>query len=1556
MKTQRIVPHVGRRGELGMLESYISAIYQNPGQGHLVQIGATALDEAPEDAELLRGGLGKTYFLLEAKKQYFSHIHLEAQAADYPLIDLAIINKTRYEIACLVADRLSLLDFILIHKRIPNQEELQEHGGTFFSGLNAYRRRMESYTGRLRQDISEEGVSLFLQGIHQFIDLRKDREKPYVLFIDSIDSQYLGSSVYYKWFFYSFLPFLQQKCGISIIMAGRKRLDLPNIATLQIQPFNENETREFISLYFSHFPQLLPLIEQEFTLHPDLFQLLTQLTQGKPILLSILCDHIKVGLLDKRFPANSLPFYEFFKLAKLDSNGEENSNLFKKYLITHLNLTLPRELHETSSLLLALSMADYGLDKTGMAYAIHTTQQRADREAVDLCESYIENYFTQEALSYIKLHTFKGQTVVSLHDELIALLTEFHWDVHDPFYFKRNQLLERIRYYYREELLENHFFSESELESKRLEFLHYALKKRGHLEETQAIYECLYEFIRTLDEHPIYAGAILNLAEKYYEKKQNQSMSGKRVTYRQLDSEDPILLNIPLRKVEYLLTERVGNQDWKEQVFQILKLIENKLSELPGESARIYHAQCKLYMGESLLWLNDWDKGIRLIKEAMNEFYLMGEIAWVTWAQHLLGFQQQRTSNFDQAFLYHIQSIDDAIKYHSTLYEHVKQGLYNPEMAYNREFTLKVLFRALSNLGANYTFRGKSMIGFGFRIGMNDFEMPARERRRLLIPVILDLVIMGLHPFAAYLKGELNKADTFGVDPLISTRIPLISATEEFLKSGAHPFIHRALPQAYVQALHQQSPENLAFLCNAKSLLETKFKQLRLSDPFAIQSDGANEELDIRKRLSDEDIAQRKVPVIRELAEWYFLYGKILSLIPQADTGGGAHFDVEGVITGFTNSAKIAHAAKFSYQETKALEMLVSHNFILSGGDMRSPYYKAMQDIMEQSDQVQTSLRKAGIQHEDVRCVYHLHRGDVAFQNVFSTWEALNASGNSLSSDLVKQSFLNFGTAFKHYAKALEHGLKFNYDFYYTVHDILLDRLSAIVRCAKEWDLVKGFEPVKEAFRFAAINDLDPQFENYLQYTLNGLQLLAKDEVEHSDVLKSLSKEALEYRRFAPYKMAANLYSFICKYHIQHLHADVLRHREHAIEQKLICVYTQQRNLYLAGDIKGLIAMISLFEQNFSEMGIEMQGRSQAIVNILKAILIYRLGDLRYIERILHGELAFFAARAGRENLLKAEDLLYSAIVVLGEADNQAHSEKYTPMLLDALSFYAELHLFLKTTWNDPNVQTVKDLLEKRVEGATPEEYMIAPPTYFLYKATILAQKINDYERLMGIWQSLGIAQYHLLDPVREPDSISGLQRMLQRSLQYEIPHPSTGDTVKAVKYYPGILSSAYFILANINLSRLLLPYEIVKSEGPYTHIQITTGPKGKQETPITFGYYKMYLRKEHESANGTPTPEAQTLLREMLWYYLATLNQLANTTQETSEYTFTLLNVLRLIILVPTTECMQVLLKDFDAIWNQFDILSTKPEQQRALLDLIRLQLLKLQIEKMPKDALTQV
>lgn len=1530
-----VLPHTGRKTELDLLRTYLEAIQESTDRGLVVCIGPIEQGGNPFEEESRAGGLGKTYFLKEARKHYFEDNGLTGFGENYELIDFAIENKTRYEVISGVVERICWLDFVSKYKHLPNRANLDETRKFLFPSFHSFAQKIDrkrSQETQAREDLSAEGLQAFSNDTDDFL-VNCNQNLPYALFMDSFDSRYIGSELLFDWLTQRFFPFLAIKLKIHLIVSGRKSFDTDPYQirrlVIRLNPFDESEIKEFIGQYFGGDHTTYIKIQDEMS-DPSMGAFISRLTQGKPILLSIMCEFIRAGIQSSSEPSRA-PITDFFnesRIGKMDPNAPFT---FKRYLLTRLNRTVYQDRYEAASIIWVLSLAEFGLDAEGIAIVSGSPDQK------DYIGELIDKYFNQKQLSFVKDFEIKGIRYVRLHDEVIELMRVHHWQVQDPLYKKRNDYFKRILAYYRQHKLEKMRLSPSEQEAARLEYLYYALQRIGRREEEEALYACMYEFLHTLDEHPTYASRVLNKAEEYLLNKRLLPAALKPQTEDTLTEDDRILLMIPLRRVEYFLTERASHKDWLEKVNELLDQVEALAQGLRGSQNNSISAQCKVFRGESMLWTNRFEKGVELIRESLSEFYLAGDSTWVAWSLHLLGFQQQRQAHFEQAYYFHLQALDACLNGLFEFTHNWEHESLNAEKLYLKELATKILIRATGNLSSNYFYRGNIYGSLILRLGLFHLPLAAREKRRSLTSIFIDYTLLRQRPLFGSIRKELQNADIHGIDPLLAIRVPLIFSLEAYLESNAPLLHHMPLPKAFEAASIQVPFGGQHLLYVSRQILEKEIKYIQQSDPLKLSQVEATAKIQSTSQLlTSQDLDTRSIPVNREMSEWYYTFGRTCLTTPIKLQNGNTILDYASAEIAFRNAYQVALAAKFRFMEAQALEALIVLNYMLSNGEDHHPAQDKMLEYEHQLDVLKKELKREKVfTFGDIFSRHYVLMGDRIFERSFSAWKLLNQPSSNIPVEFIRQAVGNFAPAFEYYAEALAEGIQHSYDQYLLVVEAVSKRLAMLNDVGRDLESMDRYGFVKQAFTFARINELDTNFEEYLRYLLAALSLKHLPDEYARPVIREVLQGIQRYIRQIPFKKAAILNLNLLQYYERKLDAKGATFK--TIEDYTFSAFQQAYCYYSAGDIRSAVLVMEEVENkvNDSKRSVGLNG----VIRIAKGILSYRTGEFRFIKRYALGERSLFVNKIGLPNLINGEQSLRAGLDLLIQADCMSLDKKYQKLFAEGLMRLGEIYLVLDAPWEPEGMalypakhRETLIQLGTSLSKDSVEEYHVKPALFYFYHAYLLARHINDPHRMQDCLMLIATYHYHKDDQLTD-DQAHLVQHYLAESREVVIEKPLKDGSIETAfseHYYPVDIAKSYMLAGNLCFSRLFVVYP--PEYNPQSiDLHVYAQSSG-------FGVEKAHLKIEALESEDLLTPFATKTLREMLWNYLYALNLTAETDKVNETMNLMLQDISRRIRMIYHAGCIEALLENFDAIWNQFERISRYSDIRQSFLNILRI------------------
>ncbi|HRI59164.1 MAG TPA: hypothetical protein PK228_05565, partial [Saprospiraceae bacterium] len=967
------------------------------------------------------------------------------------------------------------------------------------------------------------------------------------MFFDSFDEQYVGTPEVslYRWLVNTLFPWLAGVMHVSLVIAGRERLEISQenkfktevaklLKRVELNRFDKEQVRAYFEKYFDD-KNLLDLQKPYPRLPSEkdgIWEKITELTDGKPIFIDFVCDLAKR---DFEIEERTLPQSLERMIAKSD-NSEPLSvrqKSFKTYLINRLHLRDPRkakgnldkkdrDIYFRAEVIRILSVAKHGL--TPESYQWVRDDGFADKQKAKEVEDYFTNTFTdtftdkgkksesdkkREGLPYVKN---RGETRL-LHDEILELLQEYHWDQVDPERVEYNKRLRQITRLYEEQLLP---IKGSARYSRLLEYIEYLFSFRGRVEETAAVNRYLYEFSRHLDNFPDLCARLNAKARRFYFYKKadfdKRVKDAKSVSPADnslsFDRDFPLLAKIPMRTVEYLLTERTNaSNDWSKFVGQYLDELREYIVRSQQIVFRTYghrqalEARLLSAEGEMLLWKNEWEKGEAKIREAKKLFYLTGDSHAVDWCEHLLGFELQRCANFTGALQRHQDTIESAILSLSNLCDEPGTAPGHPEHYVNHyriRLLIKVLSRAGGNTAVNHRYRGRVVDG-----------IKTLQSFYIMAQLIGSREVLRININRKQLNSLLWQKQDFGSekeyvahsnDVLMQRRLSLIELIHDLRQIGGEDQYYRQTYQDFEWEKPMSESGDRAE--RVKDILKEFLKgfspvplPLTYPKPPRIAITQFYEEV------------KEHLPATRENADLYFQFGgrAILSTKYNPDEQQ-PYYDVARIA--YENALAVARKAGFEYLVLQSLESLCRLHYLVGNAG-------ELDKSIREFDKKMADLKDRGYTpYYDLLSKYWLTRGDHAFQVL---------DGQNLLPD---------GTPIvvEAYVKMLLFAVQHNQHLYHLILEIFASRLKLLFSRMLDSEVMPFKRAILRTVEASDLINKDKRFLNYIGWLLQAVTLHLEPEEIAKDSLFAIQKGIRRLMQRGEFIKAGTVNEFLIEY------------------------------------------------------------------------------------------------------------------------------------------------------------------------------------------------------------------------------------------------------------------------------------------------------------------------------------------------------------------------------------------------------------------------------------------
>ncbi len=1477
-------------------------------------------DTAPNSEYNRRAGIGKSVLLKlsveefhQWRKQSGDKSYRVQDMEDIPVIDFSSTNfNTRSGILINIIKALLTLDSDL-------EKYFKQHKAGAWNNIST---RFPEITGGKRYNNSDEDDPSHVAAL-LFEELTQDLFKQYFeekesgklfLFFDSFDEQYVGSSevALFRWLVNILFPWLAGVMKISLVIAGRERLEMSKddkfktevarlIKRVELHRFEENQVKEYFDRYFySKNP------DESKEPHPQLpdkkdavWKKITDLTDGKPIFIDFFCDLAKK---DKDFKAGNQNLTQLLDRMVAGAGAEAplkaQQKTFKTYLINRLHLRDPRkdkldekdrDIYFRAEVIRILSVARHGL--TPEQYQQVRDEGFANEKKTEEVRHYFENTFTatfgkkgkrSEGLPYVKN---RGH-VRLLHDEIMELLQQYHWNEVDPERKEYNKRLSQITQLYEEKLL---LADDETRYSRLLEYIEYRFSFHGRKEETDAINRYLYEFSLYLDSFPDLCSRINAKARYYYTLKRSDFDKRREkdppepppANTLNFDNDFPLLAKIPMRTVEYLLTERTSS-DWSEILKQHLGELRKymDLLSLSSEQKEALEARILSSEGEMLLWKNDWKKGEAKIQEAKKLFYLTGDSHAQDWCVHLLGFELQRRADFTRALKRHQTTIDSAIVSLSNLCDEpeTKRG---HEDYYSNHYRLrrlvKVLSRAGSNTAVNHRYRGRVVDGIK---ALQSFRIMAkitggREELRLSInQKQLDALQWKILNF----DFEDKQASHFQ-DALLLRRLTFAKLIYELRQVGREDRYYRMTNQEFdmKESMSRMNETLLPVMTALKGLqrefapvappLYPKLKKVEITQPY--------------EEVSNVILANR------ENAELYYQFGgRVVLSAKYSPDGQQSYFDVARIA--YENALTVAQESGFEFLVMQALESSCRLHY-LTGNTIE------LEKNIQAFDKKRKELEEKGYTpYYDLLSKYWLTRADQALQILDG--QHLDSNGKP--------------TAINAYVEMLLYAVQHNQFLYHLVLEIFASRLKVIFSRMYDSDIMFFKRAILSAVQTSELIQKDKRFMNYIGWLLQAVTLHSNLEHVEEEVLIDIKKGIRRLMQRGEFIKAATINELLIEHYEKHYK------REDQTAQLAYRLYQQvyiYQGAHKHSRVKELLhRMNALIEMNKS---ILKPNHPVFITHdIARAIHLYRTADIWNLEQFLLGELECLRANTQNNKTTPAffeepQNLLENTIEKMSEYLKNLRKPDQK-LLAEALLRLGELYVlsgekertFLQRF--EPKLTPVKKLLRQEDVKKAGERSLVdgklSPAIYTFNIAYLYARLIGDTHRDADALQSIANALY-FAGTSRGKD---GKERIVKK-IKSKVIQKCKDERQEGSCRYPVVAARMHLVEGDVCFSEL---FDVSCQDD---------------------GSIKAKVREEVADPRKT-----KAMLHRMMWSYLSALSLLSDPNKVYQNFHFDnmLLEINRRILLIPDRTMIKMLREGLSAAWDIFRELQTRTESLKSI------------------------
>jgi hypothetical protein len=1495
-----------------------------------------------------KGGFGKTMLLTKCrdflcKKNIEQLLENKIKPEDKPIIDLIELAEqysTKEDILIKVYDALAKLDKNIASRGFLEFEE------TVKGNQNEISDEAES-------DPSFVAERLFdLDSKKYIIDYIKEEDKKahFFLFFDAFDAQYLGGmhAPLRIWLINQLFPYLIVKMKALIIVSGREEIkikeDIKTKFRLKTHPFvvgsfKVKQVRDYMLGYIKRVDdgKKVDHDKWENTIN-NISQVdisyLQKVTDGKPIFVDYFSDlTLRDCFLKEKEPDTIPNLLSKIKNTSSDETDKAHQEAFKQFLINQLyiyesndkDVSVQRQIGQAISF---LSVARHGLIADDYqelrTFGRFKSLEEDKNEEIKV---FYKNTFTTTKLSYVKdrdvLKSIEKQ-VRLLHDEVTDLFLKYWYEKYDKDFIQRNRIIDYLTLMYEEKLtkLEHKKNVSNEYAKLLLEYIEYALMYQGRKQELAAINRLLYEFSYFLDRHPDLCSRLLEKGFKYYTLKRKEWIekkegnSDKTLTFSHDFSQ---IFKLRMREAEYCLTER--SEGWKDRIKDVLteldkltnanskfytdentELIPLKISQIEALGLK---ARSLCTEGEQQFWLGEWDEGRELVLKARQLFYDTGDSHGLAWAEHLLGFEAQRSGAFLQAVQYHFNAIETMLEHFPYLrrdirYYKEKNKKLPYDLLYRLRFLIKTITRATGNWAVNLRYGGKILEAI--KILESNLELAnivgLREDLRIQSNLALFYAIRGIESEHGKHLDRLTSEGKFN-DPLIMRREKNRIMNRKLKRLDSN--------NVYVKTKEGFSISNEAIFLDENSFIELKKAILKPRLLLNVYEDKRIEfglTNILNKALAEEWLGTPRPS--REIADLYYQYSKAVVssgiALEKVEKEGG--FFEEARCT-FINARYIADKATFQYLAMESSEALYRLSYL--SPKHRHLLIEYQTNFDKYRKQIAEKPKEYG-KYPDLLAKFYLTEGDVKLEKILN------------------QSFFSYAaiqSALEDYVQALSYGYQHNQERYLLMLGAFEERILVILKAVhvNHRKINEFAQNIKTFFESQAIYAQDRTFSLYLNGLLDATILeVTEDTTANLSDLKWIIRQLVENGKFV--KATSINKSLI------HLLKDDKNSEE------LPKRYFQQFFSYLSSSQSSRAEKI--IEKFYAHCPPSVSDFHEAVYNLMQGTIIYRTGELWNMEKFLLGELAFHRKKRERDAnakpLIESEQVLQKAINLFQNLIKKENKIAIKRLFTEAIFRLGELHTLLETTVINtnylvdmPNIQGYIEKIEREFNvkflESTNQEIQInildtvlfnlakAPPSvFYLWNAAFMASEIGDLQRETDALQSLVNAVYfYYFGDLKEDEEFEEIIFLF--SLFQDCIRERLLKSNETKKYrFPIVVSKTYLVQGDMYFSWLF-------------------EKEGETDDKVLYTIRSFWNDKKQDGIDTKKAIKGKSVLHCMLKQYLAALNQLTDAEKPYESYHFNnmLLELNRRILSIKKKRYIRYLLEDLKPIWDSFPNLTSK-------------------------------
>ena len=1513
-----------------------------------------------------KGGYGKTMLLIKCRNLVFNTTSSPKQPNDtaqskFPIVELAEEYSTKEDILKKVVENLILIDNDL---------------ASLFDDFNKQIEIKKKRANPTGSDPSYLTERLFDEATQKYNWQQEGKSKLFLFFdafdAQYLGNKY---ATLRTWLSNQLFPYLVQKMNVTTLVAGREQVnfDITIINKIKFKKYEfkvDEFPKELALRYMKEYPNRttpekpvllwkdivdsLKLTDPD-NLEKSYLDYVLDCTESKPIFLDYFCD---LALRSCVFnpPEKIKTIHEFIREIKNSKSNPEEDDLicFKKFVVNRLhiyeskddNIRVRRQTAETISLLAlarhGLNVADY-CELRSLGKFSDAALKADEKDLTPFFETiFTSNIENNKGLSYVKN---RGDLRL-LHDEALDLFLKYWYNEYDKTdkYAKRNRYIAYLVQMYEKKLKkiedESGKDNSDEYAKLLLEYIEYALMYKGAKEETKAINHLLYEFSYFLDRHPDLSSRLLEKGYKYYTlKKKNwenneedEQIEGQNNPL--IFSKDfALLFKIRMREAEFCLTNRAGSAQIRiDNVLKELKDITQKFNlnaekyEYKGHNKQKVlkkpllsevdlgglKARCLVTEGENKFWKNQWDKGKKDVEDARRLFYETGDSHGLAWAEHLLGFEAQRSGEFLRALQHHRNAIEASISHYDTLVKKFDkaQKFFDYTQSYRLRFLLKTLNRANGNLAVNFRYRGKLFEAIKLLESNREIAeaVGVREVSRTETNRLIFYAIRGI-------PKEANNAHTTALqhlntieDPLIKRRLAVTKAIIETKKIGLENTIYTSL---FIPQDDDKSNKG-----EAVRILQPLRENLPKATPFlSLEENTAATKFEVTIPITDEAVQKWFGSPSREIADMYYQYGKaVLSLRCGLDENQNY---IEEAKIAFENARFIAQRATFKYLEMECCELLYRITYFSNLHRRDKNVYR--DSFLQHKSEIKKNKNDYGIYH-DLLAKFYITEGDIALED----FKVLSfAKPNALKETL------------NHYASALRHGHQHNQERYILILTAFEVRINTILKEVGTESVKEYAQYISAFFEKQMVFKKDATFGLYLNTLLKSEYQSVKKEKEKdiSGILKGI-RELCEKGKFI--KAAAVNKTLIAFYSS--------KKSDNKLLNKLILAYYQQFYCYLLANYSKRLEETKLELTKIGETNSILVSKNDpsvfnlytGILELMKGVSIYRKGDLWNMEKFILGELTDYRKEITDFDTAEV-NLINSAKSFSNLLSTQKEKVENVPMRMSLLSeTYLRLgeyyilsenvtKISLDTQFSECSmyIESVKTKLKVQNQEQVFNLDKMPLSVKCLWYAAYLAHEAKDEHRETDSLQSLINALYFQNFTITSNNNVKEEERAILFLLDFGtyIREKLLGRGEEQKFRFPIVASKSMLVEGDLYFSWLFEKQNEGTGENKFFMRKCWSEKAEAPQTPEQIDYRK------------TPNFK-KSLLHKMLYSYLSALNELTDPNKNYENYHFNnmLLELNRRILSIGTQKYIKNLIEDLRPIWDSFPNLLSKTEVLESL------------------------